>query len=74
MDIDPKSYHLTAFELINQLLYINFPSFGCRIFLKDQKSTFRRILRCDFVTSLISLMPPTKCYQSHVHPETVFHV
>ena len=27
MDINPKSYHLTAFELINQLHYINFPSF-----------------------------------------------
>ena len=27
MDNSPKSYHLTAFELLNQLLYINFPSF-----------------------------------------------
>ena len=24
VDINPKSYHLTAFELINQLAYINF--------------------------------------------------
>ena len=39
MVIDPKSYHLTAFELINQLPYINFPSFECRFFLKDLKST-----------------------------------
>ena len=38
MDINPKSYHLTAFELINQLPYINFPSFECRRFEKDLKS------------------------------------
>ena len=25
-DINPKSYHLVAFELMNRLLYINFPS------------------------------------------------
>ena len=30
VDISPKSCHLTSFELINQLLYINFPSFECR--------------------------------------------
>ena len=40
MDLNPKSYHLTAFELINQLPYINFPSFECRFFKKkDLKST-----------------------------------
>ena len=39
MDINPKSYHLAAFKLINQLLYINFPCFESRIFLKDLKST-----------------------------------
>ena len=33
------SYHLIAFELINQLLYINFPSLERKIFLKDLKST-----------------------------------
>ena len=33
------SYHLTAFELINQLFYINFPSLECKIFRKDLKST-----------------------------------
>ena len=38
-DINLKSYHLTAFEQINQLLHINFPSFECRSFLKDLKST-----------------------------------
>ena len=32
------SYHLTAFELINQPLYINFPSLERKIFLKDLKS------------------------------------
>ena len=37
-DINPTSYHLTAFELINQLLYINFPSLEREIFLKDLKS------------------------------------
>ena len=33
------SYHLTAFELINQLLYINFSSLNGTIFQKDLKST-----------------------------------
>ena len=33
------SYDLTAFELINQLLYINFPSLERKIFQKDLKST-----------------------------------
>ena len=39
VDVSPKSYHLTAFEMINQLPYINFPSFECRFFKKDLKST-----------------------------------
>ena len=39
MDINPKLYDLTAFELINQLPYSNFPSFECRFFKKDLKST-----------------------------------
>ena len=38
-DFSPISYHLTAFELINQLLYINFPSLERKSFLKDLKST-----------------------------------
>ena len=38
VDINPKSYHLAPFELINQLPCINFPSFECRFFLKDLKS------------------------------------
>ena len=33
------SYHLTAFELTNQLLYMNFPSLERQIFLKDLMST-----------------------------------
>ena len=32
-------YHLIASELINQLLYINFPSLKRKILLKDLKST-----------------------------------
>ena len=47
VDINPKSYHLTAFELINQLPYINFPSSECRFFYKDLKLHCRRLLRCD---------------------------
>ena len=39
MDINPKSYYLTAFELINQLPYINFLTLECRFFQKDLKST-----------------------------------
>ena len=37
-DISPKSYHLTAFELINLLQCVNFPCFECIIFLKDLKT------------------------------------
>ena len=38
-DINQKSYHLMAFELVNPLLYICFPTFECGIFLRDLKST-----------------------------------
>ena len=38
-DINPASYHLTAFELMNQLLYINFLSLERNFFLKDLKYT-----------------------------------
>ena len=38
-DINPMSYHLTAFELTNQLLYMNFPSLESKTFQKDLKST-----------------------------------
>ena len=38
-DINPTSCHLSAFELINQQLYINFPSLERKIFPKDLKST-----------------------------------
>ena len=37
--INPMSYHLIAFELTNQLLYINCPSLERKIFQKDLKST-----------------------------------
>ena len=38
-DINSKSHHLIAFELINPLLYIYFPSFeSVEFFLKDLKS------------------------------------
>ena len=38
-DINQMPYHLTAFELTNQLLYTNLPSLERKIFPKDQKST-----------------------------------
>ena len=38
-DINQTSYHFKAFQLINQLLCINFQSLKCKIFLKDLKST-----------------------------------
>ena len=38
-EVNPKSYHLTAFELTNQLLYMNFPSLERQIFQKDLMST-----------------------------------
>ena len=39
VDINPNSYHLIVFELVNLLLYIYFLSSEYRIFLKDLKST-----------------------------------
>ena len=39
LDINPMSYHLTAFELTNELFYMNFPSLERIIFQKDLKST-----------------------------------
>ena len=38
-DINPMPYHLTAFELANQLLYMNFLSLERKIFQKDLRST-----------------------------------
>ena len=38
-DINPKSYHLIAFDPVSPLLYIYFPNLEYRIFLKDLKST-----------------------------------
>ena len=52
VDIILKSYHLIAFELVNPLIYNYFPSFEYRIFLKISRLRCRRLLRCDFVTSL----------------------
>ena len=52
-NINPKSYHLIAFELVNPLLYIYLE---CRIFWKDLESTLLSsvaLWSCDFVTSLI---------------------
>ena len=48
MDVNPKSCHLPAFELINQLPYINFPSFECRFFSKDLKSTWSSSVALSF--------------------------
>ena len=33
------SYHLATFELINQVLYVNFPSLERKILLKDLTPT-----------------------------------
>ena len=44
MDINPKSYHLTAFEQINPLHCIKFSRFEYRIFLKDLKSTLSSVV------------------------------
>ena len=38
-DISPTSYHLTAFELTNQLLCMNFPNVERKILQKNLKST-----------------------------------
>ena len=38
-DVNPMSYHLASFKLLNQPLYVNFPSLERKIFLKDLKST-----------------------------------
>ena len=47
---------LTAFELINQLPYINFPSFECRFCYKDLTSTLSSSVALCLVTSLITLL------------------
>ena len=38
-DINPMSYRLTAFELTNQLRYMNFPSLERKSLKKNLKST-----------------------------------
>ena len=43
-NIIPMSYHLIAFELTNQLLYMNFPSPERKIFQKNLKSTSSVVL------------------------------
>ena len=35
------SYNLTAFDVTNQLLYMNFPNLERKIFQKDLKSTLQ---------------------------------
>ena len=50
-DIDPMSYHLAAFELINQSLYINFAILERNIFLKDPKFTLRSSVALWFCNS-----------------------
>ena len=45
-----KSYHFIAFEPVNPILYIYFPSFECGIFWKLWSPRCRRLLSCDFVT------------------------
>ena len=52
-NINPKSYHLTAFELVNPLHYIYFPRFEYRIFVGDLKFTLKSPAALCFVTSLI---------------------
>ena len=45
-DINPMSYRLTAFELTNHLLYINFPSLEHKILQKNLKSTLASSEHC----------------------------
>ena len=52
------SYHLTAFELTNQLLYI-FQASNVKCFRKIGSLRCRRLLRCDFVTSVIPRLQRT---------------
>ena len=54
MDTSPKSYHLTAFELINQLLTLTFQPLNVDFFKKIQSPRCRHLLRCEFVTSLLA--------------------
>ena len=55
-DINPKSYHLIAFEQINPLLYFYFPNFECRIFWKDLKSTLPSSVALGFRNLAINTM------------------
>ena len=46
------SSHLTAFELTNQLLYMNFPSLKRKIFRKDLKVRCAQGLKVRYVASV----------------------
>ena len=64
-------YHLTAFELTNQLLYMNFPSLEGKIFQKDQKSTLPSSVALRFrnfgIISVTALqIRSEKCPKNHV--------
>ena len=57
--INPRSYHLIGFELVNPSLYNYFPSFEYRIFFERSEVKVAVVwLRCDFVTLLILLRVP----------------
>ena len=61
-DINLMSYHLTSFELINQLLYINFRNLERKIFLKDLKSTLRSPVASVFI------------FHNFGHSEFIYHL
>ena len=53
-DINPKSYHLISFKLVNPLIYIHFPNFESKIFLKTEVYV---TVVCCVVTPLSSKHP-----------------
>ena len=55
MDISPNSHHLTAFETINQPLYIDLQVLNAKVFGTIQSLRCRRLLHSDFVISLLSV-------------------
>ena len=59
-DINPKSYHLIAFEQVNPLLYIYFPSFEYGTFLKDLKSTLPSSVELQFRNLALYFHTPSR--------------
>ena len=67
-DINSMSYHLTAFELTSQLLYMNFPSLECKIFL-ERSEIYVAVICCVVLRDPGNISP---CLPRNKAAETTF--